>query len=143
MHPFLQSLAGGALIGAASAGLLLVHGRIAGISGILSNAAALRPGAWRWAFLAGLVAVGIGVALAGRSAPPALAQDAPGLLLAAGLLVGIGTQVGNGCTSGHGVCGLSNLSLRSLVATGTFMAAAGLTVFLMRHGGALGMELGR
>lgn len=134
MHPFLQSLLGGALIGAASGGLLLGHGRIAGISGILSNAVALRAGAWRWAFLAGLVAVGVGAALAGRSAPPALAQDGPGLLLAAGLLVGVGTQVGNGCTSGHGVCGLSNLSLRSLVATATFMAAAGLTVFVLRHG---------
>lgn len=134
MHPYLQSLIGGLLIGAASGGLLLVNGRIAGISGILSNAAALRPGAWRWAFLGGLAAVGVGALLLGHTAPPALTETAPGLLVLGGLIVGIGTQVGNGCTSGHGVCGLSNLSRRSLVATATFMAAAGLTVLLVRHG---------
>lgn len=134
MHPYLQSLIGGLMIGAASAGLLLVNGRIAGISGILSNAAALRPGAWRWAFLGGLVAVGAAALALGRTAPPALTETAPGLLVLGGLIVGIGTQVGNGCTSGHGVCGLSNLSRRSLVATATFMAVAGLTVFLVRHG---------
>jgi uncharacterized membrane protein YedE/YeeE len=139
MHPYLQSLLGGLLIGAASAGLLLVNGRIAGISGILSGAAALRQGAWRWAFLAGLVAVGAVVAVAGRGAPPALRADNPGLLVLAGLLVGVGTYVGSGCTSGHGVCGLSNLSRRSLVATATFMASAGATVFLVRHGAALGL----
>lgn len=137
MHPYLQSLIGGGLIGAASAGLLLVNGRIAGISGILANAAALRPGAWRWAFLGGLLAVGAGALVFGRSAPPALSQTAPGLLVLGGLIVGIGTQVGNGCTSGHGVCGLSNLSRRSLVATATFMAIAGVTVFLVRHGAQL------
>lgn len=134
MHPFLQSLLGGALIGLASAGLLLVNGRIAGVSGILSNAAALRPGAWRWAFLGGLAAAGVVAASLGHGRPPALAADGAGLLIAGGLLVGIGTQLGNGCTSGHGVCGLSNLSARSLVATVTFMAVAGLTVFVMRHG---------
>ena len=137
MHPFLQSLIGGGLIGAASAGLLLTNGRIAGVSGILSNAAALKAGVWRWAFLGGLLAVGVAAALLGRVAPPTLAGAAPGMLIAGGLLVGVGTHLGNGCTSGHGVCGLSNLSLRSLVATATFMATAGLAVFALRHGPAL------
>ncbi|MFC3071161.1 YeeE/YedE family protein [Phenylobacterium soli] len=137
MHPYLQSLIGGLMIGAASAGLLLVNGRIAGISGILSNAAALRPGAWRWAFLGGLAAVGLVALALGRAAPLALTETAPGLLVLGGLIVGVGTQVGNGCTSGHGVCGLSNLSRRSLVATATFMAVAGLTVLFVRHGAQL------
>lgn len=137
MHPYLQSLIGGLMIGAASAGLLLVNGRIAGISGILSNAAALRPGVWRWAFLGGLAAVGLVALALGRAAPPALTETAPGLLVLGGLIVGVGTQVGNGCTSGHGVCGLSNLSRRSLVATATFMAVAGLTVLFVRHGAQL------
>lgn len=138
MHPYLQSLAGGALIGLASAGLLLVNGRIAGVSGILSNAIALRPGLWRWGFLAGLLAVGAALAARGWNAPPALTAQAPLGLAVAGLVVGFGTQLGNGCTSGHGVCGLSRLSLRSLVATVVFMAVAALTVFVTRHTTLLG-----
>lgn len=137
LHPFVQSLAGGALIGLASAGLLLVNGRIAGVSGILFNATALKPGAWRWAFLAGLVAVGVAVWLTGGTAPPALTAQSLPALAVAGLVVGVGTQIGNGCTSGHGVCGLSNLSPRSLAATAVFMAVAGLTVFVVRHGAGL------
>jgi len=136
MHPFLQSLAGGVLIGLASAGLLLVNGRIAGISGILSNALTVRPGLWRWAFLGGLLAVGGALAWRAWPVPAALTAQAPAGLAVAGLLVGLGTQLGNGCTSGHGVCGLSNLSLRSLVATSVFMVAAALTVFATRHGAA-------
>lgn len=138
MHPYLQSLAGGALIGLASAGLLLVNGRIAGVSGILSNAIALKPGLWRWGFLAGLLAVGAALAARGWNAPPALTAQAPFGLAVAGLVVGFGTQLGNGCTSGHGVCGLSRLSLRSLVATLVFMAVAALTVFVTRHTTLLG-----
>jgi uncharacterized membrane protein YedE/YeeE len=133
VHPFLQSLIGGVLIGAASAGLLLVNGRIAGISGILGNATALRPGLWRWAFLAGLIGVGVAAGLLGRTAPLALAAADFRLLALAGLLVGVGTQIGSGCTSGHGVSGLSNLSLRSLAATATFMAVAAAVVFFTRH----------
>lgn len=133
MHPFLQSLIGGVLIGVASAGLLLVNGRIAGISGILGNAAALRPGLWRWAFLAGLIGVGIAAGRLGRVAPQALAEADFRVLAVAGLLVGIGTQIGSGCTSGHGVSGLSNLSLRSLAATATFMLVAAAVVFFTRH----------
>lgn len=133
MHPFLQSLIGGVLIGVASAGLLLVNGRIAGISGILGNAAALRPGLWRWAFLAGLIGVGVAAGLLGRVAPQALAEADFRVLALAGLLVGIGTQISSGCTSGHGVSGLSNLSLRSLAATATFMSVAAAVVFFTRH----------
>lgn len=130
MHPYLQSLVGGLLIGLASAGLLLFNGRVAGISGILSSALARRPGLWRWAFLGGLIAVGAALGAGGLQAPVALTSQAPLTLAVAGLLVGVGTQVGNGCTSGHGVCGLANLSPRSLTATLVFMATAALAVFL-------------
>lgn len=133
MHPFLQSLIGGGLIGLASAGLLLFNGRIAGISGILFDAALRRPGHWRWAFLGGLLAVGVVARLSGMEASPALAASSLPLLAVAGLLVGVGTKLGNGCTSGHGVCGISRLSPRSLAATMTFMAVAGITVLIVRH----------
>lgn len=135
MHPFVQSLIGGLLIGAASAGLLLVNGRIAGISNILSSAAVFNQGAWRWAFLGGLIAVGLAAQLLGFEAPPALVATGLPVLIGAGLLVGVGTVLGNGCTSGHGVCGLSNFSLRSLVATAVFMVVAGLTVLAVGQGG--------
>lgn len=128
------ALAGGLLIGLAAAALALFNGRIAGISGILGGL--LRPArgdiAWRVAFLAGLVAAPFAYALL---APlPAVRIDAgDGTLVAAGLLVGIGTRYGAGCTSGHGVCGLSRLSPRSLVATLSFMLAGFATVFVLRH----------
>lgn len=128
-----QAALGGALIGVATAGLLLLDGRIAGISGILSNAVRGTPGLWRWAFLIGLVAAPLWAPLFGFPAVIAHHQGGPVLLVAAGLLVGFGTQIGSGCTSGHGVCGLSNLSLRSAVATLTFMSVAMLTVFITRH----------
>lgn len=128
------SLAGGLLIGLAAAMFLLFNGRIAGISGVLGGL--LRPSAgdigWRVAFLGGLMAA---PALYSLLAPlPDVQVDAgTATLLAAGLLVGIGTRYGSGCTSGHGVCGLSRLSPRSLVATLAFMAAGFLVVFLLRH----------
>jgi uncharacterized membrane protein YedE/YeeE len=133
MAIILQSLLGGALIGASAAGLLLVNGRIAGISGILAGATSLRPQAWQWAFLAGLVATGLAAGLLGRPAPAALHGQGFAVLALAGLLVGVGTRLGGGCTSGHGVCGLGNLSPRSLLATATFMTVAGLVVFAIRH----------
>jgi len=125
---------GGALIGAAAAGLLLIDGHIAGISGILGDAIRLRRGLWRWAFLAGLVASSLVSPFVGIG--PVIPTHQAGLigLGVAGLLVGLGTRLSNGCTSGHGVCGLSNLSPRSLVATLVFMAVAAATVFLVRHG---------
>jgi uncharacterized membrane protein YedE/YeeE len=127
------SVAGGLMIGAASAGLLLLNGRIAGVSGILRQGVSIRPEGWRLAFLAGLVLSGLIDALLGVRAPAALGAESYPALAVAGLLVGLGTRLSNGCTSGHGVCGLGNLSLRSLVATATFMGVAGLTVFALRH----------
>ena len=128
------SLAGGALIGVAAALFVLFNGRIAGISGILGGLLQWPKGdmAWRVAFLLGLVAA---PAAYGLYAPlPAVHVDAgTATLVVAGLLVGIGTRYGAGCTSGHGVCGLSRLSPRSLVATAAFMAAGFVTVFIVRH----------
>ena len=129
----LQSLLGGALIGAAAAGLILLNGRIAGISGILAGATSARPHAWQWAFLAGLIGTGVAAGLAGHPAAAALENQTVLRLGLAGLLVGIGTHLGGGCTSGHGVCGLANLSPRSLAAVITFMGVAGLVVYATRH----------
>ncbi len=125
---------GGVIIGLAAALLVLVNGRVAGISGIVGGV--LRPQAgdfvWRVAFIAGLVLAPAACALFG--AVPAATIDAGfPTLVAAGLLVGVGTRYAGGCTSGHGVCGLSRLSPRSLVATLSFMAAGIATVFVLRH----------
>ena len=130
------ALTGGILLGIASAAFILLNGRVLGISGIVGGLLAPRRGdiGWRLSFLLGLLL-----------APTALTLWAPGLigapridagtltLIAAGLLVGFGTRYGSGCTSGHGVCGLSRLSPRSLVATLAFMAAGFATVFVIRH----------
>lgn len=128
------SLAGGVLIGISAGLFILFNGRIAGISGILGGL--LRPvkndSLWRIAFLAGIV---VAPALYGMAAPLPSVQVEAGTatLIVAGLLVGIGTRYGSGCTSGHGVCGISRLSPRSLVATAGFMAAGFATVFVIRH----------
>ncbi len=126
------SLAGGILIGVAAAMLVLLNGRIAGISSIVGGLLAPRRGdvAWRVAFVAGLLAAPLAMALYAQA--PRI-DAGVGTLVAAGLLVGLGTSYGSGCTSGHGVCGLSRLSPRSLVATLAFMAAGMATVFLARH----------
>ncbi|CAJ0783694.1 hypothetical protein LMG7141_01421 [Ralstonia condita] len=128
------SLAGGLIIGAAAAVLVLFNGRIAGISGILGGLLSLprKDMAWRVAFLAGLIGAPVLASVLGR---PAVAdiQAGWGEILAAGFLVGLGTRYASGCTSGHGVCGISRGSVRSLVATMTFMAAGFLTVFVQRH----------
>jgi uncharacterized protein len=129
-----SGLLGGALIGLAASLLLLGTGRVAGVSGITAGALFSRePSArsWRLAFLAGLVAAGVPFVL---FAPGAIAPSPRPLLWLAisGLLVGIGTRLGNGCTSGHGVCGVSRLSPRSLVATALFVGAGMLTVTLLR-----------
>jgi uncharacterized membrane protein YedE/YeeE len=124
-------LIGGAMIGAASALLLLTHGRIAGISGI-SGALLQRSTTdrdWRLAFLGGLVAAGVVAGLAAPAAVGASVRPLPAVI-AAGALVGFGTRLGSGCTSGHGVCGLSRLSARSFVAVATFMATGALTAIL-------------
>jgi uncharacterized protein len=127
-------LLGGALIGLASAALLLANGRIAGISGILGHAfgAARGDRGWRAAFLVGLP---LGAWLATRlgDAHGFSISSNPVLLVAGGLLVGVGTQLGSGCTSGHGVCGIARGSRRSIVATGIFMLCAAVTVYVARH----------
>jgi len=129
-----SSLAGGVLIGTAAALLVLLNGRVAGISGILGGL--LKPaageGAWRVAFVAGLLIAPLVYALFGDLPRPQIDADT-GALVLAGILVGVGTRYGAGCTSGHGVCGLSRLSLRSLAATVLFMAAGFATVFVVRH----------
>ena len=128
------ALAGGLLIGLAAALFLLLNGRIAGISGILGGL--LTPTrndiVWRIAFLAGLIGAPVAWQLS-SSLPPIEVNAGYPVLVVAGLLVGIGTRYASGCTSGHGVCGLSRLSLRSLVATLSFMALGFVTVFVIRH----------
>jgi uncharacterized membrane protein YedE/YeeE len=132
----LASLAGGALIGLAAVLLMLFQGRIAGISGILARLLPPEPdgeAGGRIAFVAGLVLAPLVVWGAASAWPmPQIAATTP-ILVAAGLLVGFGSVWGNGCTSGHGICGLSRLSLRSLIAVATFMASAIATVFVVRH----------
>lgn len=128
------ALAGGLLIGLAVAMFVLLNGRIAGISGILGGL--LRPArgdvGWRLAFVLGIVAApAVYLLFAALPRPQVDAGFAE--LVVAGLLVGVGTRYGSGCTSGHGVCGLSRLSPRSLVATLAFMAAGFATVFVIRH----------
>lgn len=130
-----RALFGGAVIGASAIALLAANGRIAGVSGIVGGLLA-RPNAdsaWRAAFVAGLVVGGTVVRALVADAFHGLAATPATTLVAAGLLVGFGTSLGSGCTSGHGVCGVSRLSPRSIVATAAFMAAGFLTVYLVRH----------
>lgn len=128
------ALAGGALIGIAAAILLLLNGRIAGISGILGGilTTATKDIPWRAAFVSGLVLAPLAW-LVFAVLPPIEINAGYPVIVVAGLLVGIGTRYGSGCTSGHGVCGISRLSPRSLVATATFMAAGFITVYVVRH----------
>jgi uncharacterized protein len=128
MHPALQALLGGILIGLASWLLLASLGKVAGISGIASGLLSSDK-SWRWAFMGGLL--GGGALFTVWLAPPAIALRPMGLLIAAGLLVGFGTVLGSGCTSGHGVCGLGRRSMRSLVAVLVFMAMGVVTVSTM------------
>jgi uncharacterized membrane protein YedE/YeeE len=130
----LSSFTGGLLIGVAACGLILMVGRIAGISGIIGGLLHPRRGeiGWRAAFVAGLIAAPLLYRLA-ADLPPVRIEAGWLVLVSAGLLVGIGTRYGAGCTSGHGVCGLARLSPRSLAAVGSFMAAGFLTVWLTRH----------
>ena len=128
------ALAGGALIGLAAALLLLLNGRVAGISGVLGGLLKPVKGdiAWRAAFVLGLVGAPLAYLLFARLPVPRIDAEYAALI-AAGLLVGVGTRYGSGCTSGHGVCGLARLSPRSLAATACFMASGFATVFVIRH----------
>ena len=129
-----SAAAGGALIGLAVALLLLVNGRVAGVSGIVGGVLRPRRGdvGWRLAFVAGLVAAPIAYTLVRTMPPIGFDVSMPSIGLA-GLLVGIGTRYGAGCTSGHGICGISRLSPRSIAATLCFMVAGIATVFVTRH----------
>jgi uncharacterized membrane protein YedE/YeeE len=132
---WIHALGGGALIGAAAALLFLTHGRVAGISGIAGGL--LPPAAidraWRLAFLAGLIGSGAAAAFLAPHAVGASVRS-PLLVAIAGVLVGFGTRLGSGCTSGHGVCGLSRLAPRSLVAVATFMTAGAITAWVAGGG---------
>jgi len=133
---FTWALAGGGLIGLSASSLLVLTGRVAGISGIVGGLVEPKQGAiaWRAAFLVGLLAGGAALSRLVPGAVTARASGLPPVAVAlAGLLVGFGTQLGGGCTSGHGVCGLSRLSKRSFVAVLSFMSAAALTTFVTHH----------
>ena len=130
------SLVGGVMIGVAALLLMLLHGRVMGISGILGGI--VRPAArddipWRLLFVAGALLGPLAVIfLVGR--PVVVVPVASGLVLpVAGFLVGLGTAIGSGCTSGHGICGLARLSMRSAAAVGMFMITAVITVYIVRH----------
>jgi uncharacterized protein len=128
-----SALIGGLLIGLAATMLLLVNGRIAGVSGIAGGLVKPAPGeaGWRLMFVLGLV-IGAGAYGLVAGVPIRIDASLPVIVLG-GLLVGFGTQLGSGCTSGHGVCGIARLSPRSITATAVFMLSAGVTVFLVRH----------
>lgn len=133
MHDFSMAFLGGALLGLSSVGYLYVHGRIAGISGLIaqlldSNTVLKTPALW---FVLGLIVVPF--FYAPSTVTEIELETTPWMMIVAGLLVGFGTRLGSGCTSGHGICGISRLSKRSIVATMTFMAAGFLTVYSMRH----------
>ncbi len=127
---------GGALIGLASVLLMLLTGRIAGISGIFGGCLTLAAGdrVWRFAFIVGLILASVASGLLGYPLPT---PDMPAswvMIAIAGLLVGFGARLGGGCTSGHGICGIARLSARSIVATAIFMVTAIIVVAIMRHG---------
>jgi uncharacterized membrane protein YedE/YeeE len=131
----IASTIGGVMIGIAAAGLLMFHGRIAGISGIAGGIFRRGQGdvAWRAMFLVGLFSAGVVWSYFRPLDYRFEIERSTLALIVAGLTVGIGTQLGSGCTSGHGVCGIGRLSKRSTVATITFMATAAVTVFIVNE----------
>ncbi len=131
----MHSLIGGMLLGVSATLLLLLNGKVAGISGILSGLLKAEKSdfSWRLIFVFGMVAGGLfGVVALGAHVPTETEQPT-WLIALAGLLVGVGTKLGNGCTSGHGICGVGRLSKRSIIATCVFMLAAALVVFVRLH----------
>ncbi len=134
MDAYLVPLAGGLILGISAVTLLLLLGRLAGISGILWGAVSAQPdNLWRWLFLAGLVLGALLYHSVSGTPYPVPSGLTPWHAAFGGLIVGFGTKLGSGCTSGHGVCGIGRLSPRSIVATLTFMATGILTVFITRH----------
>jgi uncharacterized protein len=132
----ISALIGGGLVGLASGLLMLLNGRIAGISGILGGALTTSGGdkIWRLSFIAGLIAAPTIAGSLGHPLPEPQMPTSWLLIVAAGALVGFGARYGGGCTSGHGVCGIARLSVRSVVATGVFIISAIVVVAIMRHG---------
>lgn len=133
MYDYFLALIGGGLLGLAVVGYLYVHARIAGISGLLAqvlNPQTLfkTPALW---FVLGIFIVPFLYSIVAQ--PKVELNASPLMMIVAGLLVGFGTRLGSGCTSGHGICGMSRLSKRSIVATGTFMLAGFITVYIIRH----------
>lgn len=132
----LVSLAGGLLIGLAAVALMAFHGRIAGATGILTGFVfpqGLPDWSWRALMLLGMVSAPLLVRAATGEMPALDVPVSTAALLIGGVIVGLGAALGSGCTSGHGVCGIARFSLRSIVATLTFMATTGATVFIVRH----------
>ncbi|OLQ85914.1 hypothetical protein BIY22_13600 [Vibrio panuliri] len=130
-----SSLIGGILLGCSATLLLLVNGKIAGISGIVNGLFSHEKGdvLWRLVFVISMVIGGALAVTLGEIAIPNTATISVGSFALGGLLVGVGTRLGNGCTSGHGICGIGRLSKRSIVATLTFMFVAAVTVFVRLH----------
>ena len=128
-----SSLIGGITIGLSGLILLMANGKTAGISGIMANLFTRSDDrTWSFAFIAGLIICGLFWNVFGETTPTLPTENLTNIVIA-GLLVGFGTRLGGGCTSGHGVCGMSRLSPRSIVATSIFMAVAALTVYIIRH----------
>jgi len=130
----IQALLGGSLIGSAAVALMALHGRVAGMTGILTGVV-LPKGDWDWrlAFLLGAIMAPILILVLTGTSLPLQAELPAWAIVLGGLLVGVGVTFGGGCTSGHGVCGIARLSARSVVATLTFMATTFVTVFVVRH----------
>ena len=124
MNQFVMAAIGGGLIGVAASILLLTQGRIAGISGITGALmkSDVKDKGWRWAFFLGLLCGGVLLSVVNPDVFVVSEERPVWMMAIAGVLVGVGTQMGSGCTSGHGVCGITRLSPRSLIATGVFMA---------------------
>lgn len=132
---WIEAAVGGGLIGLAAGGMMMLNGRIAGISGILHRVVEGDPGLWRWAFLFGLIATGFLWRLLWTKSGfdfPAVPGGYIGAVTG-GLLVGFGTRMGGGCTSGHGVCGLARLSIRSLTAVLVFMGTGVAVTAILRY----------
>jgi len=132
----LSAAIGGALIGLSAALLMLLTGRVAGISGIFGGCLApvVSDKGWRLAFIAGLLLAPVTAMVAGYGVPAPAMPSNWWIIIGAGLLVGFGTRIGAGCTSGHGICGIARLSPRSIAATAIFMLTAIVTVAVVRHG---------
>ncbi|ENW24811.1 hypothetical protein F925_01466 [Acinetobacter lwoffii NCTC 5866 = CIP 64.10 = NIPH 512] len=133
MHDFLSAFLGGLLLGVSVVGYLYIHGQIAGISGLIGqvlNPQSIFKTPTLW-FLLGLIIIPFVYGLCIQ--PEIELNTSPWMMVIAGLLVGFGTRLGSGCTSGHGICGISRLSKRSILATAIFMWAGFMTVYVIRH----------